>query len=195
MTEEELPEFKIVFVGDANVGKTSIIVRYHLNTFSEESQATIGAAFITKVVKSKYGYCKIHVWDTAGQERYKSLVPMYARGSYVTVIVFDVTDPDAFSTVKDWAERVKKDISKDCQIIIAGNKFDLTPQFNREEIEEFAKKENCTLIYVSAKSTFGMDLLFNTIVSKLPEANFLLKETESMEIDNVAVEKKNGGCC
>ena len=161
--QQKTPEFKVVFVGDSAVGKTSIIMRYHNNSFSPENQSTIGAAFVTKEVISPYGAAILHVWDTAGQERYRSLVPMYARGASVAIIVFDTSDPNGFSSVKDWIRSVKEDVTSDCKIIVAGNKLDLPQEFNREEVSEWSEKNEIQVIYVSAKTGDGVDSLFKAV--------------------------------
>lgn len=194
MSNEHLPEFKIVFVGDSAVGKTSIIKRYHHNTFSEENQSTIGAAFISKDVVSPHGSCILHIWDTAGQERYKSLVPMYARGATVALIVFDASDTNGFERVEEWVSSVREDVSSDCSIIIVGNKIDLPQQFNRNRAEDWAKQNNLTIIYVSAKSGQGIDILFQTVISSLPKAKFLMTNRNDDD-DVIQVQKTKKGCC
>ena len=190
---EKFPEFKIVFVGDSAVGKTSIIMRYHHNSFSAENQPTIGAAFISKTVVSPNGKCVIHIWDTAGQERYKSLVPMYARGASIAIIVFDTSDPDCFNGLEEWVRKVKEDMSSDCQVLIAGNKCDLEQKFNKDEIDDWTKKNNFPLVYVSAKTGQGIDILFSTAISFLPKAKFLMHNGNENPV--FAEQKKQKKCC
>ena len=170
--QQKIPDFKIVFVGDSAVGKTSIIKRYHSNDFSPETPSTIGAAFVSKTVNSPYGEAILHLWDTAGQERYRSLVPMYARHSSIAIIVFDTSDPKSFNTVEDWVQRVKEDVTNDCKILIAGNKCDLPPQFQKEKVDEWAKKNDMMVFYVSAKTGQGIDILFDTVTHSLPKTKF-----------------------
>ena len=71
--------FKLVLLGDASVGKSSILVRFLHNKFSEEIETTVGAAFNTKTIESRGRQVKFEIWDTAGQERFRSLAPMYYR--------------------------------------------------------------------------------------------------------------------
>ncbi|EAX99997.1 small GTP-binding protein, putative [Trichomonas vaginalis G3] len=186
------PEFKIVFVGDSSVGKTSIIVRYSNNLFSSDNQPTIGAAFVSKEVTSPYGQAILHIWDTAGQERYRSLVPMYSRGSSIAIIVFDTSDEDGFTSVEDWIAKVKEDVTPECKIIVVGNKLDLEPRFNREYVDDWSKKNDIPVVYASAKSGQGIDLIFQTVVSALPQAKFVLSG-QDVDIENNKKEKKS--CC
>ncbi|OHT08857.1 small GTP-binding protein [Tritrichomonas foetus] len=188
--QSNLPEFKVVFVGDASVGKTSIIMRYHHGVFSEGRQSTIGAGFVSKEVKSQYGLGNLHVWDTAGQERYRCLVPMYSRGSNVAVIVFDVTSRESFQDLEDWIGHLKVDIGESCKIIIAANKIDLSisPEF-RSEIDAWSQKNEIDVVYVSAKTGENIELLFQMVVNFLPRAAFLVNQPVVNEVN----EKK--GCC
>lgn len=187
------PEFKVIFVGDSSVGKTSIIVRYHNNSFSDASNSTIGAAYVSKEVQTHYGPALLHIWDTAGQERYKSLVPMYARGSTVAIIVFDTSIEDGFSSVETWLPTVKEDTNPDVKFIVVGNKLDLEPTFNRDYVDEWSKRTDIPVVYASAKTGQGIDLLFQTVISMLPEAKFVLSG-QDVNLENNDLKKKKG-CC
>lgn len=184
------PEFKAVFVGDSSVGKTSIIMRHHHGSFSEDRQSTIGAGFVSEDVKTQYGTANLHIWDTAGQERYRCLVPMYSRGSNVAIVVFDVTDKVTFEGVDSWIERLKSDIGEQCKIIVAGNKSDLSfSQELRDEYDNWSSKSDYPLIYVSAKTGESIDILFQEIINSLPKAPFLVNQPVVIE------EEEKKSCC
>ena len=86
----QTPEFqyKIVILGNSNVGKTCVVNRFANDVFLESSQPTIGANFVTKKIDMGNCYYKFEVWDTAGQEKYRSLTPMYYKGAAAAVIVY-----------------------------------------------------------------------------------------------------------
>lgn len=84
-------QFKIVLLGDSNVGKSSIVLRVCKDEYKEFQENTIGAAFMTKTLEIDRNTIKFEIWDTAGQERYHSLTPMYYRGCNGALIVFDIT--------------------------------------------------------------------------------------------------------
>jgi small GTP-binding protein len=86
-----LLRYKIVFVGDIAVGKTSIIYRLLENKFKENYEPSIGVDFCSKSIRYKGKNIKLQIWDSAGQERYKSLIPNYVRGSSIIFIVYDVS--------------------------------------------------------------------------------------------------------
>ena len=86
-----LEKYKLVFLGDPGVGKTSIITRFMYDTFDSTYQATIGIDFLSKTMYLEDRTIRLQLWDTAGQERFRSLIPSYIRDSSVAVIVYDLT--------------------------------------------------------------------------------------------------------
>lgn len=189
--DKHLPVFKIVFVGDASVGKTSIIMRYHHGLFTDDRQATIGSAFVTRQVTTKYGDAKINIWDTAGQERYRSLVPMYSRGASICIVVFDVTEPESFEGLDDWIQRLHDELSEGCKIVVAANKIDLEANVDRSIIDAWSKRTNIDVIHLSAKTGENVDLLFSTVCDMLPAALFRMNSA-TLEKNNSNTGKK---CC
>ena len=91
-------KFKVVFLGDSSVGKTSLINRFLHDSFDGVYRATIGLDFMTKKVqRDDQKNVKFQIWDTAGQERFRSLIPSYVHKSSVAVIVYDITNAETFS--------------------------------------------------------------------------------------------------
>ena len=96
-------KYKIVFLGDQNVGKTSLILRFTQDTFDSSYQvsqlqfhtsfyqATIGIDFLSKTMYVDDKMVRLQLWDTAGQERFRSLIPSYIKDSSVAVVVYDIT--------------------------------------------------------------------------------------------------------
>ena len=72
-------KYKVVFLGDQSVGKTSIILRFMHDTFDPNYQATIGIDFLSKTMVVDDKMVRLQLWDTAGQERFKSLIPSYIK--------------------------------------------------------------------------------------------------------------------
>lgn len=84
-------KYKVVFLGDQSVGKTSIIHRFIYDSFDENYQATIGIDFMSHKMYVEDKIIILNLWDTAGQERFKSLIPSYIKDSAVAIVVFDIT--------------------------------------------------------------------------------------------------------
>ena len=83
--------FKIVFVGDVSVGKTSIITQIMDGKFKDDYEPSIGVDFFSKTLRFRDKCIKLQVWDSAGQEKYRSLIPNYIRGSSIVFLIFDIT--------------------------------------------------------------------------------------------------------
>ena len=189
---QESEEIKLVLVGHQYVGKTCIVRMATTGLFDEDTISTLGASYTSKTISIGKKEIRLQIWDTAGQERYRSLVPMYSRGSSIAIIVFDTSDEDGFTSVEDWIAKVKEDVTPECKIIVVGNKLDLEPRFNREYVDDWSKKNDIPVVYASAKSGQGIDLIFQTVVSALPQAKFVLSG-QDVDIENNKKEKKS--CC
>ena len=97
MTEEDVQHFKLIFLGDQFVGKSSILNRFYQDKFEEDYQATIGLDFHSKNVNINGNTIRLLLYDTAGQEKFKSLIPMYIRDANIILVVYDITNKDSFT--------------------------------------------------------------------------------------------------
>lgn len=118
-------QFKLVLLGEAAVGKSSLVLRFVKGHFTEYQESTIGAAFMTQTLALDDTTVKFEIWDTAGQERYHSLAPMYYRGAQAAVVVYDVTSQDSFERAQRWISELRDQANRDIVIALAGNKVDL----------------------------------------------------------------------
>lgn len=166
--------YKLVFLGDQSVGKTSIITRFMYDTFDTSYQATIGIDFLTKVMYLDDRTIRLQLWDTAGQERFRSLIPSYIRDSSVAVVVFDITSVKSFNEASKWIEDVKAQREDNVILFLVGNKTDLASQrqVSVEEAEKKAADYNMTYIETSAKLGHNVKTLFKRVALKLvPDAS------------------------
>ena len=130
MTEEEDYDmiFKIVIVGDSSVGKTNIMNKYLKNEFKEDSRATVGVEFGSKLFIIDKHKIKAQIWDTAGEERYRAITNAYYKGAKGAFIVYDITRKDSFDSVDKWISDIISACGKNLTIILIGNKNDLEDQ-------------------------------------------------------------------
>lgn len=165
---------KIVLLGESGVGKSSIVLRFVTNTFKPYSESTIGASFMTKLMKVDDIMIKYHIWDTAGQEKYHSLAPMYYRGASVAIVVYDITNKESFRTVKKWINELKQYGPEDILIVIVGNKSDLDKKRKIPIMQAKAYAEEINAIYLetSAKDNNNILELFQNIGIKM--SNFIV---------------------
>uniref|UniRef100_A0A8D0CQJ8 RAB6B, member RAS oncogene family b n=1 Tax=Sander lucioperca TaxID=283035 RepID=A0A8D0CQJ8_SANLU len=149
-----LRKFKLVFLGEQSVGKTSLITRFMYDSFDNTYQATIGIDFLSKTMYLEDRTVRLQLWDTAGQERFRSLIPSYIRDSTVAVVVYDITNVNSFQQTCKWIDDVRTERGSDVIIMLVGNKTDLEEkrQIMIEEGEQRAKELNVMFIETSAKT-------------------------------------------
>uniref|UniRef100_G3QAI9 DnaJ heat shock protein family (Hsp40) member B13 n=1 Tax=Gasterosteus aculeatus aculeatus TaxID=481459 RepID=G3QAI9_GASAC len=153
-----LRKFKLVFLGEQSVGKTSLITRFMYDSFDNTYQATIGIDFLSKTMYLEDRTIRLQLWDTAGQERFRSLIPSYIRDSAAAVVVYDITNVNSFQQTTKWIDDVRTERGSDVIIMLVGNKTDLADkrQVSIEEGERKAKELNVMFIETSAKAGYNV---------------------------------------
>ena len=156
------PKYKLIFLGDQNVGKSSILNRFLSDTFVEEYQATIGLDFQSKNVQIDNQDVHLLLYDTAGQEKFRSLIPMYTRDANIILLVYDITNKESFENLYVWLKDLTNININEVIICIVGNKIDLNEKrevFN-EEGQKYAQEHDFIFQEVSAKTGEGFSELF-----------------------------------
>ncbi|KAF9296429.1 hypothetical protein BGZ74_010332 [Mortierella antarctica] len=118
-------QVKLVLLGEAAVGKSSLVLRFVNDEFQENKEPTIGAAFLTQKCRLEDKVIKFEIWDTAGQERFHSLAPMYYRNAQAAVVVYDVTKASSLEKAKSWVKELQRQANPNIVIALTGNKVDL----------------------------------------------------------------------
>ena len=193
-------DLKIVVLGSAYVGKTSIINRYCNSTFIEDTLSTIGAGFFTRTMNVDGTEVTIMLWDTAGEERFRSVAPSLLRGANGLVLVYDLTNPNSFKDIDLYMEMFLDTCNVDptltLPVLLLGNKCDLNRAITQDTIDEWKKKNRVAFSYdVSAKTGQNVEDAFQKLVESLvsPAAN-----TENAPIQiviNPSTPRKKEGCC
>eukprot|EP01155_Anaeramoeba_flamelloides_P002351 Anaeramoba_flamelloidesa1058030_33.p1 GENE.a1058030_33~~a1058030_33.p1 ORF type:complete len:206 (+),score=36.65 a1058030_33:20-637(+) len=203
-------KFKICFIGDEGVGKTSIITRFIYESFDPETQSTVGVDFLSKTIHIENQSIRLQLWDTAGQERFRCLLPSYIRNSSLAVLVFDVTNQQSFENLDFWLQTVKEIRGEDVIIFYIGNKTDLKEQrkISTEDLKKKAEEKGFIYFETSAKSGFNIKQMFQKVTlaimnnEKSPKSVSKKHTSEQnmvdIELDNqleTEGEKKKSGCC
>mmetsp|Transcript_13985 Transcript_13985/g.40243 ORF Transcript_13985/g.40243 Transcript_13985/m.40243 type:complete len:211 (-) Transcript_13985:59-691(-) len=167
---KEFNKYKLVFVGDVQVGKTSIIGRYVYGVFNDTYQNTVGIDFLSKSIRLEGRAIRLQLWDTAGQERFRSLIPSYIRDASAVMVVYDITRKASFSSVSGWVQNIREQQGPDARIVLVGNKSDLSDsrEVQTSEGEDLAKQIGGLFFEVSAKTGGNIDELFSQLVATLP---------------------------
>ncbi|KAI8139606.1 ras-related protein rab-like protein-6A [Fennellomyces sp. T-0311] len=165
-----LRKYKLVFLGEQSVGKTSLITRFMYDSFDNTYQATIGIDFLSKTMYLEDKTVRLQLWDTAGQERFRSLIPSYIRDSSVAVIVYDISNRESFLNTSKWIDDVRAERGNQVIIVLVGNKTDLSEkrEVTPDEGEKRAKELNVMFIETSAKAGHNVKTLFRKIAQNLP---------------------------
>eukprot|EP00475_Leptophrys_vorax_P025846 TRINITY_DN36169_c0_g1_i1.p1 TRINITY_DN36169_c0_g1~~TRINITY_DN36169_c0_g1_i1.p1 ORF type:complete len:217 (-),score=38.86 TRINITY_DN36169_c0_g1_i1:34-684(-) len=210
-SNSKLVSVKVVLLGDASVGKSSLVNRLVQNSFAEHLPSTVGAAYQTITIKTeeKDVSAKLEIWDTAGQERYRSLAPMYYRGAQAAVVVFDLTNESSLNSAGVWIEELKVKSDDKLTVAVVGNKCDKTDEIavSQESAEEFVRGQGAEFfMQTSAKSGHNVHQLFEQLANATVKAlkKKAQQEPSSNGIPNDVVkdigaimneDKPTKGCC
>ena len=181
---------KLIIVGEATVGKTSILLQYNENNFQENYLTTIGNDKIIKDFTINGKKVRIDIWDTAGQEKYRAVNKIFMKNTQIALIVYSITDKNSYEQLSFWINQVKE-VNKDKQIIfgIAANKSDLFEQqvIDTEKGKKFADDNNCLFFETSAKDHGSIVNVFDKLVEKYVENN----NNEKDEVQNLQSQNNN----
>jgi small GTP-binding protein len=162
--------YKIVLVGDANVGKTHLLSRYIKGTLPRNPTPTIGVEFATRTVQIGSGTTiKAQIWDTAGQERYRAITSAYYRGAVGALLVYDISKHETFENTQNWLKELRQHADANIVIMLIGNKCDLEPerQVSKEEGLAYANKNRLAFEETSAKTSHQVDTSFKRILTEI----------------------------
>lgn len=161
--------FKLVIIGNSGVGKSSLLLRFADDQFSETYLTTIGVDFRFKTLKIDDKNVKLQIWDTAGQERFRTITNAYYKGADGIVIVYDTTSQSSFDDIeKFWINEVESYAEKDVDLLLLGNKNDMDKRVvDAAKAKEYADKRKMQFFLTSAKTAEQVETAFVTVSRKL----------------------------
>jgi len=203
--------FKILLIGNSNVGKSSLFIRFVDNEWKENFIPTIGVDFKIKSIKIDNKTIKLQIWDTAGQERFKSILSSYYKGANGILLLYDITNINSFKNLSSWLIEIEKNSTKNVKKILIGNKCDLNElrKISTNQGKEFADTYNMKFIETSAKNNINIDECFYILGKELiknldlkldkKDLKFQLNNNNNIE-NEIFIDKddnvdKSGGCC
>lgn len=170
MEEEFDVMYKILILGDNNVGKSWILNSYFKKPQPWELRPTIGVNICWKVVTLSSGKkVKLQFWDTTGNERFVALIEMAVKETHGALIVLDVTKETALSNLEQWLKFAESYGTHTVPKIVVGNKLDLSHQrvVSREQCEHIAQEHNLLYMEVSATTGENLEELFTRLVEEV----------------------------
>ena len=202
MIEEEYDYiFKVLLLGNSDVGKSSIILRYVDQTWSDIFVPTIGVDFKVKTLEIDKKNVKMQIWDTAGQERFRTVVSSYFKGSHGIFIIYDITNRESFKNLENWLGEIEKNASEKVLKILIGNKCDLEEErdIQFEEGQAFANRNGMQFIETSAKNNTNINEAFEALAKLMiqfsNENKFIKNETKVLKSAKGKDIKTKKKCC
>lgn len=153
---------KVVFAGDGNAGKTTLIRSCTEGKFHASRVTTIGVDFHTHIVDLPQGKIKLSIWDMAGQDRFEFIRAGFYPGSRAAALVYDVTVPESLEHLAGWRDEILK-IVPGQKFVVVGNKIDLEYIQNPRVAQSFAAKIGAPHFETSAKTGVGIEAVFNVL--------------------------------
>ncbi|XP_032536911.1 EF-hand calcium-binding domain-containing protein 4B isoform X1 [Chiroxiphia lanceolata] len=185
--------FKIIFVGNSSVGKTSFLRRFCEDRFFPGTAATVGVDYNVKTVTVDNTQVALQLWDTAGQERYRSITKQFFRKADGVIVMYDITAKDTFTAVRQWLISIEEATGEDVPVLLLGNKTD-----NEKEREvpmgmgeHLAKDYN--LIFYECSACSG----YNVEKSVLHLARFLKEHEDKVKEKTIELQSdmNKKSCC
>ncbi|EDO36405.1 predicted protein, partial [Nematostella vectensis] len=163
--------FKVLVLGDCNVGKSSLIRRFHDDEFNAQLCTTIGVDFFIHDFDLDGKKVKLQLWDTAGEEKYRALSRSFFRGADGALLVFDVSVKESFDSIRDyWLHEFHKVSGSDTITILVGNKCDKKDKkVSEEDIQNLSSCYNLSWLETSAKDNTNVNEAFEAMARKLVE--------------------------
>ena len=184
--------FKIIVIGDENVGKTSFVSKLVNNDFTKSYISTIGVDFLVHLVNDGLHISKLQIWDTAGQEKFRAITNFYYKKSQGVIMVFDLNKKSTFDSLNYWLTQVKQNIIEPPFIILIGNKKDLSRQVSSKDIKYFCKTNNIHYYEISLVNIKKneLDKIIQQFAKGLKSTNVSNKEASLKLVD-----VKKDYCC
>ncbi|XP_075930373.1 ras and EF-hand domain-containing protein-like [Petromyzon marinus] len=199
--------YKLIFMGDASVGKTSLMMRLCRNEFRANMSSTLGVDSHVKTVTINEKQLTLQLWDTAGQERFRSIAQTYFRRADGVLLVFDCTHEGSFLNVREWLLAVEDAAGRKLPTVLVGNKVDMRDTCLKygkkcvmpEDGKRLAKEYNAIYIETSAKQGTNVQDAVELLAKQVLAAD--IAETKAMTLQlggDVSVDGakgRSGSCC
>lgn len=166
---------KIGMVGDAQVGKTTLMVKYVENKFDEDYIQTLGVNFMEKSINLRNTEITFSIWDLGGQREFISMLPLVCNDAVTTFFMFDLSRKSTLLSIKEWY-RQARGLNRTAHAFLVGTKYDIfttLPPEEQEDIDKLARKYakamKAPLIFTSASHSINVQKMFKIVLSKVFE--------------------------
>jgi len=164
---------KVGMVGDAQIGKTSLMVKYVEGNFNEDYIQTLGVNFMEKTIALRNTDITFSIWDLGGQQEYLHMLPLVCNDAVALLFMFDLSRKSTLTSVKNWYKQARI-LNKTATPFLVGTKFDYFANLKQEEkveittqAQKFAKAMKAPLIFCSASHSINVQKIFKVVLSKV----------------------------
>lgn len=197
--------FKILLIGDSGVGKSSIVLRFIDDTYTDRYISTIGVDFKIKTININNKIIKLQIWDTAGQERFRTITTSYYRGAHGIIVVFDLNNIISLENIDQWFDNISKYGNENIQKILVGNKSDIERDKNISQfkLQQIINKYDLIYIETSARNNTNINNIFDelalSLLNKIHNINYQISNSLIINNNSLKIKlidnKKNSQCC
>jgi GTP-binding protein of the ras superfamily involved in termination of M-phase len=177
---------KVGLVGDAQVGKTTLMVKYVENKFDEDYIQTLGVNFMEKTIILRNTEITFSIWDLGGQREFLSMLPLVCNDAVAIFFMFDLSRKSTLLSIKEWY-RQARGLNRTAKAFLVGTKYDVYTTMSSEDIEEidklarkYAKAMKAPLIFSSASHSINVQKMFKIVLSKVFDLKSTMTEITSI---------------
>ncbi|KAL1410162.1 Septum-promoting GTP-binding protein 1 [Vanrija pseudolonga] len=177
---------KVGMVGDSQIGKTSLMVKYVEGSFDEDYIQTLGVNFMEKTISIRNTEITFSIWDLGGQREFVSMLPLVSNDAVAILFMFDLTRKATLNSVKEWY-RQARGFNKTAIPVLIGTKYDLFASLPREEQEEvtkqakrFSKAMHAPLIFCSTSHSINVQKIFKIVLAKAFDLKCVIPEIDQV---------------
>ena len=194
-------KMKIIFLGESNVGKSSLIRRLGEDKFDDDYdfETRRSRKGITEITHSGSTF---RLWDTQGEEQFQSLPPKFFKNASACVLAYDVSSNTSFNGVKAWKEELERRatfMSSKVTVILAANKSDLQVQVDENMVKEFASQNGMILVKTSAKTGENCTKLLDAIIGVATKSEKkkkpVVSSSSGQDASSSSSSAEGDGCC
>ena len=199
--EDKQMIFKIALVGDQMVGKTSVINRRVHSHFDSMEKRTECVDYTTFTCQLGRNIITLQLWDTFGHEGPKTVDPLYLKDANAVVIMYDITRKRTFQNMASWIRWAKRHIDDNCELMIIGNKLDLSENRAVTEQESWQLAREHSTLWFETSACDGsnvkeaFDRMAENLESKFSKNLRRLQSRKSNRImENMSVRNSDKSC-
>ena len=160
--------FKLLIIGDSNVGKQPFLSRFIDDSFTATYFPTVGLDVKVKIINFQNKNVKLHITDMAGEERFRSVTKTYYKGSHGIILMYDVTGRNSFNNIRNWMKQIEANADKSVRKVLVGHKCDEPNRVvTEEEGKKLAEEFNMGFFESSAKVNKNVSEVFYYLVKEI----------------------------